>query len=259
MSFNTHKNSEAKKVELLGLTYDNVDLDEAVCLLEGFVQSKKPHYCCSTAAELIVRSQKEHELRAVYQAADLLTLDGQVGVWAARFLGRPAKAHVGTAKLALRFFEKNHQKDYRYYLLGAKPESVERAVDNLRKQYPDLHIVGYHHGYFKDALPVYENIKKCQPDILLVGMSSPFKERVMVQNASMLGVPVVVGCGGAIDIMAGYCKLAPEWVTNLGLEWLYRLIQEPKRLWKRYLVTNTLFIALVARQFLREKWKRRVV
>lgn len=242
------------KIRVFNLDYDNVALDQAVDRLELFISRGQPHKVFTTSAELIVRAQKEPNIKSAYESADLLTIDSRVVYLAARLLGRPFVASVSAVGLMIRFIERTFNKGYRLYFLGARQDVLEKAVFNLRKSYPGINIVGAHHGYFKDDEDiVLGQIIKARPDVVFVGMSSPLKEDFITRNYQKLGVAVLVGVGGGIDILGGYCKLAPKWVTMCAMEWFYRLIQEPKRLWKRYLVTNIAFLWLVFKELFKKK------
>jgi len=132
---------------------------------------------------------------------------------------------------------------------------VDRAVAQIEKDLPGSAIVGRHHGYFKreDAAGIAEEIRALRPDILLVGMSSPRKEQFLARWSDHMNVPVCHGVGGSFDVLAGKVKRAPLFLQQLGLEWLYRVLQEPRRMWKRYLVTNTLFCAMVFAEAIRRR------
>ncbi|MBF0110108.1 MAG: WecB/TagA/CpsF family glycosyltransferase [Magnetococcales bacterium] len=240
------------KFTFFGLQYSNVDMDEAVGIMEQFIREGRPRSIMSTAVELIVRSLRDPGLKSTYERTDVLMVDGTVGMWAARLLGNRVKSPVGTAKLMLRFLETTQGKGYRCYFLGARPEVVEMAVVKARARYPGCTIVGWHHGYFKEDRAVLAEVERTKPDVVFVAMSSPMKERIIDQNGSTFHVPVVVGVGGGVDVLAGYTVLAPSWISAIGMEWFFRLVQEPHRLWKRYLTTNSLFILLMVRElFLR--------
>ncbi|MBF0240036.1 MAG: WecB/TagA/CpsF family glycosyltransferase [SAR324 cluster bacterium] len=243
------------KIDFMGLHYDNVDLDEAVAKMEQYIQEGTPHIVCSTAAELVVRAQTNQLLKDTYDKADLLTLDSKVNQWSAALLGYKAKSPVGTAKLILHFLEKTKHKNYKYFILGAKQEVLEQAVKNMAQQYPNIKIVGSHHGYFKeqDEERIFEQIRQAKPDVLMVAMTSPLKERILMQNHSKIGVPVAIGVGGGVDIIAGFVTLAPVWISDLGLEWLYRLIQEPKRFWPRYRETYPTYIKMVMKKCVEQR------
>jgi N-acetylglucosaminyldiphosphoundecaprenol N-acetyl-beta-D-mannosaminyltransferase len=145
----------------------------------------------------------------------------------------------------------NCGRNYRVFLLGSTPELIERAVVNLGRRFPDVKVVGYHHGYFTltEEPLVVDCIHRSRPDILFIGMSSPLKEYFVERNCEALGVPVQLGVGGTLDCLAGVFSLPPQWIRQLGLEWLYHLCQEPRRLWKRYLVSTIIFAWFLAEHF----------
>lgn len=235
---------------VFGLDYANVTLDEAVGRIEELIRNKAPHMVLTTGAELIARAYKDSELKKIYLSADLLTIDSQVVYFACKLLRKPVKEPVSAAKLMFKFLETAEVKGYRLFFLGAKEHILEKAISNLKEKHPNLNIVGYHHGYFDfyNDYDIIEAISNAQPDVLFVAMSSPLKERFINKNLSKLNVPVCFGVGGTFDIAAGYCKFAPKWVSNIGLEWFYRFLQEPKRLWKRYATTNLVFIWVVLKE-----------
>lgn len=242
--------NEQKLTKVFGLDYDNVSLEEAVKRMEEFIKERTPHMVLTTGAELIARAHKDSELKKIYSVADLLTVDSQVVYLACKLLRKPIKEPVSAAKLMFKFLETAEAKGYRLFFLGAKEEILEKAISNLKEKHPNLNIVGYHHGYF-DFCQDYDIVRKineAKPDVLFVAMSSPFKERFICKNLSRMNVPVSFGVGGTIDIAAGYCKFAPRWVSKIGLEWFYRFLQEPRRLWKRYATTNLVFIRVVLKE-----------
>jgi len=236
--------------KVFGLNYNNVTLDDAVATMEEFIKERRQRAVFTTGAELVARAHKDKELKKIYASADMLTIDSRVVYFACRLLGKPLKEPVSAAKLMFKFIEAAEAKGYRLFFLGAKEEILEKAISNLKSKHPNLNIVGYHHGYF-DFYQDYDIIKKItevKPDVLFVAMSSPLKERFISKNLSKINVPVSFGVGGTIDIAAGYCKFAPKWVSKIGLEWFYRFLQEPRRLWKRYATTNLIFIWIVLKE-----------
>jgi len=242
--------TKQKSIKVFGLDYDNVTLAEAVERMEELIKEKTPQIVLTTGAELVARAYKDNELKKIYSSADLLTIDSQVVYFACKLLGRPAKEPVSAAKLMFKFLETAELKDYRLFFLGAKEEILEKAISNLKEKHPNLNIVGHHHGYF-DFSQDYDIIKKinaAKPDVLFVAMSSPLKERFISKNLAKMNVPVSFGVGGTVDIAAGYCKFAPRWVSKIGLEWFYRFLQEPRRLWKRYATTNLIFMWIVLKE-----------
>jgi N-acetylglucosaminyldiphosphoundecaprenol N-acetyl-beta-D-mannosaminyltransferase len=153
-----------------------------------------------------------------------------------------------------RILERGRSDGYRIYLLGATPEVVEAAATRMREMYPGIAVVGRQHGYFADAEEegVASAIAAARPDVLFVAMTSPRKERFLARWSGRLGAPVCHGVGGSLDVLAGKVQRAPPGWQRYGLEWLYRVKQEPRRLWRRYLVTNSRFVGLVLLEVARQ-------
>jgi len=247
--------SEADRFEFIGLNFHNLSLVRAIDLLEHFIQSGSPHMVFTPTAELIVWANENQRLKDIYNCTDLLTADGFVVHYAARLCGKPINEPVSAVRLMFKFLEVASKKEYRLYLLGAKEDIVNKAVDNIKANYPAINIVGWHNGYFdfNNDAKIISDIREKKPDVLFVAMSSPLKENFISKNLEAMGVPVCMGVGGSFDIIAGKYHLAPMWISKIGLEWLYRLIQEPKRLWRRYLVTNTKFLCLLTKELLKKR------
>jgi N-acetylglucosaminyldiphosphoundecaprenol N-acetyl-beta-D-mannosaminyltransferase len=240
------------KVDLLGLSFDRITMDQALAKIEEFIRKGKPHKIFCPNAALLVWARKDEELRRIYQTCNLLPVDGMGIYYASRLLGDPVPEMVSAVLLFFRLIERAAEKGYKLYMFGSKQEILEKAVQTLKEQYPTLEIVGYRNGYFKpdDEPQIVNEIAKVRPDILFIGMSSPLKERFVEKNLERMSASVCLGVGGSFDIAAGVYKLAPTWMRKLALEWFYRFIQEPRRMWKRYLTTNTIFVWLVFRAFM---------
>lgn len=241
-----------ERFDFLGIKFHNLTLPEALQRVEDFIERRAPRMIFTPTAELIVEAQREKGLREIYNKADLLTIDSFVVYYAARLCGCPVKEPVSAVRLMFSFLKIAYNKKYKVYLLGAKEKIISRVVDILSKEYSGIDIVGWRNGYFdfeNDREVVCDIIDK-KPDILFVAMSSPLKERFISRNFEKMQVPVSIGVGGSFDIIAGECHLAPEWISRIGIEWFYRLIQEPGRLWKRYLMTNTKFVLLLLKEYL---------
>lgn len=251
-------NSEEKRFDFLGLKFDNCTTAQAIKKIEHFISVKEPHMVSTISAELAVLANESQRLMEIYNSADLLTMDSFVLYYAARLFRKPVKEPVNASRLVFDFLKVAQDKAYRLYFLGAEENISQRAVENLKSQCPGMNIVGRHHGYFDfdNDEDVVSNIKEKKPDILLVAMSSPLKENFVSKNLDKMGVPVCIGVGGCVDIIAGKCQLAPFWVSKLGLEWFHRFVQEPKRMWKRYTVANMKFLGLLVKEIFKEKNNR---
>lgn len=242
-----------RRFPFLGLMFHADSMQDALSRLDEFIARRTPRMVFTPTAELIVRAQKDTALREVYDRADMLTIDSFVVYYTARLFGKPVTEPVSAARLMFNFLPRAQEKRYRLYMLGASRDVVTTVVDVLTARYPGIQIVGWHDGYFNvnEDTAVADDIAAKQPDVLFVAMSSPLKENFVSRNLAKMNVPVSIGVGGSFDIIAGKCALAPEWVSRIGCEWLYRLIQEPRRMWKRYLVTNTKYLMVVAKELLR--------
>lgn len=241
------------RYNFLGLNFSKHSMDEVLRELEHFIRTAKPHMISTITAELAVRANEDKDLKRIYNNADLLTIDSFIVYYAACLFRKSAARPVHATRLAFKFLPIMNQKEYSLYILGAKNDIVDRAVENIKQTYPKVKIAGFHHGYFdfNNDSEVVEDIKSKHPDVLFVGMSSPLKEIFISRNLKKMSVPVCLSVGGGVDIIAGKSRLAPLWVSKMGLEWVYRLVQEPGRMWKRYLVTNTKFVLLLMKEIFR--------
>lgn len=191
----------------------------------------------------LVNMQKNLALCEAVLGCDIINIDGMGIVWGARILGKNVPERVSGIDLFLRLLELASERGEKVYLLGAKKDVIEKAVDNLQHDFPNLKIAGWHHGYFWDNEEMVVNeIASSGAKMLFIAISSPQKEEFMHKWRGKLGVKFAMGVGGTFDIVAGKTKRAPEWMQRIGLEWFFRLIQEPRRMWKRYLITNCLFL-----------------
>lgn len=241
-----------KKVDFLGLSFDRVTMDQAVARIEEFVHESTPHKIFCPNVALLIWSRRNEELRRFYETCDLLPAEG-MGIYSALHLLSDSLPELFSAVfLFFNLIDLAAKKGYKLYLLGTKQEILENTVQSLKHKYPTLNIVGYQNGYFTpdDEPQIVKEISRIRPDILFLGMSSPLKEFFVKRNLQQMEVPVCIGVGGTFDVVAGVFKLAPNWMRKLGLEWFYRLVQEPRRMWKRYLSTNSIFAYLVIKAFI---------
>jgi N-acetylglucosaminyldiphosphoundecaprenol N-acetyl-beta-D-mannosaminyltransferase len=192
------------------------------------------------------------------RAAHLILADGMSVVWALRASGQPIPERVAGVDLMARLLAAAGENQLRVYFLGARREVVTALVEKSRVQHPGIEIAGFRDGYFgRDDHPeIVEEIRYSRADILFVGMPSPFKETWCERHRQHLEVPVIMGVGGSFDVLAGFIRRAPHWAQVLGLEWFWRLLMEPRKLWKRYLTTNTEFIWLAGREIVARRLGR---
>ncbi len=225
---------------------------EELIARRGFAQ-----HVAINAAKLVA-IQHDPELRRIVGACELVTADGQPVVWASRLLGDPLPERVAGIDLMYELFALAERRGFRVFILGAKADVLDQARTKLLARHPRLQLVGARDGYFShdEEHEVAEEVRTARPDILFVAISSPRKEYWLGHYARTIDVPFVMGVGGAIDVVAGITRRAPAPFQRLGLEWAYRLAQEPRRLWRRYAVTNVQFARLLAGAVLRQRGGR---
>lgn len=248
------------RANVLGCPVDKMTLEECIAHFAHVIQAKSRCHIVVVNAAKVVKARHDHELHEVIQNADLVGADGVPIVWASRLLGDPLPGRVNGTDLMERLFIESAQQGWRLYLLGARQAVIDKAVEKLQQQMPQIQIVGFRNGYF-DSIEkehqVVQEINAARPDVLLLGFGTPMKEKWVKRHKAALNVPIIHGVGGSFDIVGEFTRRAPKWMQKSGLEWLYRLIQEPKRMWKRYLVTNSLFIWLVFQAWLQNIFPNR--
>jgi N-acetylglucosaminyldiphosphoundecaprenol N-acetyl-beta-D-mannosaminyltransferase len=197
-------------------------------------------------------------LAAACRAGYLTVADGMSVVWTLRASGQQAPERVAGVDLMARLLEAAEENRLRVYFLGAKPEVVKTLVERCRALHPMLEISGFRDGYFgpEDHLAIVEEIRASGAHMLFVGMPSPFKEIWCERHRQRLQVPVIMGVGGSFDVLAGFIKRAPRWAQSMGLEWFWRFLMEPRKLWKRYLTTNSEFIWLAIQEIVARRLSR---
>ena len=239
------------KSELLGVSFEAVAMESVVARCLEFCRAPRTSHTVITANAFHLCMLRRHrELALSCRAAHLTVADGMSVVWALRASGQPAPERVAGVDLMAHLLAAAGEHRLRVYFLGARREVVTALVETSRIQYPGIEIAGFRDGYFgvDDHLKIVEEIRASQAHILFVGMPSPFKEVWCERHRERLDVPVIIGVGGSFDVLAGFIRRAPRWVQRAGLEWLWRLMMEPRKLWKRYLTTNFEFIWLAGRE-----------
>lgn len=232
-----------KTVDLLGMPFDRVTVAGAVDRMEAFISDgTAPRIACVNVA-LYVWARSSPALWDFFLGCDLLVADGMGIYYASRLLGDPTPGITNAVFIMYELLARAAERGYRVYFLGTTDPILERAIARFKEMHPRLQVAGRHNGFFSvsDEPDLVGEIRAANADILIIGISSLRKEEFLGRNLERLGVPVCFGVGGAFDVAAGAYRFAPQWIRVVGLEWVYRLAQEPRRLWKRYLTTNAIF------------------
>jgi len=241
------------RLHLLNANIDNYSMQETLDKIEKTIASGYSIHHVVVNAAKIVAMQENIQLRTSVNQADLINADGQAVVWASKILGEPLKERVAGIDLMTNLVELAHKNKYKIFFFGAKEAVVSKVVDTYTKKYSKDIIAGYRNGYYTadKEQEIANQIAHSGAQILFVAISSPTKELFLHRHKDLLSkLNFVMGVGGSFDVEAGLVNRAPIWMQNIGLEWLYRLLQEPKRMWKRYAVGNTKFILLVFKAWL---------
>jgi N-acetylglucosaminyldiphosphoundecaprenol N-acetyl-beta-D-mannosaminyltransferase len=246
------------RIEMLGCPIDALDMSQTIARCRRLIEAGGPAQHVAVNAAKLVAMQDDPRLREIVHGCDVISADGQSVVWASRLQGKRLPARVAGIDLMQELLRLAEHEGYRVFVLGARREVLEQAIGKFRSRYPRLEIAGYRDGYFgeSESDAVCAEIRAARADILLVAISSPRKEYWLASNLHRVDVRFAMGVGGAIDVIAGVTRRAPRVVQQLGLEWLFRLGQEPRRLFARYAVTNVRFLVAVQRELVRSRLVR---
>jgi N-acetylglucosaminyldiphosphoundecaprenol N-acetyl-beta-D-mannosaminyltransferase len=242
-----------RRFRFLSVSLDPITMDDTVRRCVELVRSEQPAQHVVLNAAKCVLLQDQPDLRSIVERCDLINADGQSVVWGARFLGVPVPERVAGIDLMERLLGCAAAEGWPVYFLGARDEVLADFERIAIGRFPQLRVAGRRNGYFsiKDETVVADAVRASGARLLFVGISSPLKERFLGRQLPRMGPVLAVGVGGSFDVWAGRATRAPRWMQDAGLEWFHRLLQEPRRMWRRYLVGNTRFVALV----LRERWR----
>ena len=249
------------RAELLGLTFDTVTMETAVTrCLELCRAPRSSHVVVTANASHLCMMRRDPELARACRAGHLTVADGMSVVWALRASGQRVPERVAGVDLMARLLAAGSEQRLRVYFLGARREVVTALAERCRAGHPGLEVAGFHDGYFgpADHGALVEEIRASGAHMLFVGMPSPFKETWCERHRERLQVPLIMGVGGSFDVLAGFIKRAPRWTQAIGLEWFWRLLMETRKLWRRYLTTNSEFIWLAGKEILARRLGRPV-
>jgi N-acetylglucosaminyldiphosphoundecaprenol N-acetyl-beta-D-mannosaminyltransferase len=249
-----------RRIALMDCPLDCITEHEAVAAcLAWCEQRQSSRLVVPINVHILMLLRSDARLRDVCAGSDLLLADGMPVVWAARLLGMPLRQRVSGVDLMTQLLERGARRGLRVFFLGAEEDVVTRLVALVGERFPGVGVTGYRNGFFaeQDEPEIVRQIAASGADLLFIGMPSPWKEVWAHQHRTELGVPVTLCVGGTFDVLAGKVKRAPRWMQRAGLEWFWRVLMEPRRLWKRYLTTNTLFLSVLGMQLLARLWPRR--
>lgn len=241
------------RVDVLGVGISAIDMPMAIDEISRWVDQRDQHYVCVTGVHGVMESQRDPDLREIHNQSGLTTPDGMPMVWAARWAGISSVRRVYGPDLMLALCEVAQAREWSSFFYGGKDGVPAQLVAELQRRFPGLKVAGTYSPPFRpltqdENRSVTERINASGADIVWVGLSTPKQERWMAGQVGRLHAPVMLGVGAAFDIHSGNLAQAPTWMQQRGLEWLYRLIREPRRLWKRYLIIIPSFLFAIARR-----------
>jgi N-acetylglucosaminyldiphosphoundecaprenol N-acetyl-beta-D-mannosaminyltransferase len=234
------------EVDILGVRVSATTMEETLAVIEGWIARREPRYVCVSGMHGVMESQRDERLRRIHNSADLVTPDGMSLVWLCKLKGERSVERVYGPDLMLALCGRSIGRAYRHFFYGASPEVLDALIARLTARYPGLAVAGVYSPPFRPLTPqeeveIVQRITEARPDIVWVGLSTPKQERWMADHVHRLASPVLIGVGAAFDFHAGMKRQAPRWMRRNGLEWFFRLLSEPRRLYRRYLVNIPLF------------------
>ncbi|WP_426208203.1 WecB/TagA/CpsF family glycosyltransferase [Massilia sp. TWP1-3-3] len=239
-----------QRISMMGCLIDNLSMEETLHRVDGFIRAGTPHQHVVVNVDKLVKASRAPELRRIINDCDLVSADGMPVVWAARLLGKPFKERVAGIDLFEALMERAAERGWRVFLLGAREEVVARVRALYEQKYRGLVIAGHRNGYWSAAeeINVVEQVAASRADLLFVAISSPKKEQFLGQYQARMQVPFAMGVGGSFDVAAGLVRRAPRWMQRAGLEWFYRFLQEPRRMFRRYFIDDVAFLWLFLKE-----------
>lgn len=246
------------QINMFDVNFNNYDFSDLLDYIDEAIRERNQSYILTCNVDHVIKLRKDQEFRAVYSKAGAVVADGMPLVWASRMLGSPLKQKVSGADLFSRLGGAFEKRRYRLFFLGSAKGVPEQATENLKASYPNLNIVGCYSPSYgfenneEENRRIIRMLNESAPDIVFVGVGAPKQEKWIYRHYLSYGAPVSIGVGATFDFLSGSVKRAPDFMQRSGLEWFWRLSQEPGRLWKRYLVDDTQFLVLLLKE-LRKK------
>lgn len=247
----------SEKISILGVNVDKITLKDAEERVKSFLNSNTINTIYTPNTEIVMEARNNQELKSLLNKGDLVIPDGIGLVYASKIKKKPLLERVAGSDLSMRILDIANDEGHSIFILGGKPGVAQIATENIKKKYPNIDIAGYHHGYFKGTHIGHRNheeeneviniINKAKPDIVFVGLGAPKQEQWIDENKEKLNCKVIIGNGGTVDIIAGTVKRAPEVYQRLGLEWLYRLLKDPRRIKRQIVLPKFVLIVLFSK------------
>jgi N-acetylglucosaminyldiphosphoundecaprenol N-acetyl-beta-D-mannosaminyltransferase len=238
-------------ITLMGCRIDNLSMEETLGRIEDFIRSGKPHQHVVVNVDKLVKASRDEGLRRIINDCALVNADGMPVVWASRLLGKPLKERVAGCDLFEALMRRAGERGWRVFLLGARREVVAQVAETYRRRYPQLVIAGWRDGYWEgeaEEAAVAAQVRASGADLLFVAIGSPQKEQFLGRWQATMRIPFAMGVGGTFDVAIGRVKRAPRWMQRAGLEWFYRFLQEPRRMFRRYFIEDMAFVWLLLKE-----------
>ena len=232
------------RIDVLGTEFDNITKEEAVEKAYDLMLERNGAYVVTPNPEIVMICREDEEAAKAVNEAGLVIADGIGVIYGAKILGTPLKARIPGIDFTSALFEKMAANGRSVYLFGSRPSVAEKAAENLKEKYPGLVVCGTHDGFFTDDANIVKNINEAAPDLLLVCLGAPKQEKWMLSRSGIVDAGLMIGAGGSLDVFAGVVERAPEKWQKLGLEWLYRLLKEPKRICRMMKLPKFLLVCI---------------
>ena len=244
------------RVDIFGVGVSAINMDDAIATIGGWIERRTPNYVCITGVHGVMESRRDARLRDIHNQAGMVTPDGMPLVWMSRWLGAKRVSRVYGPDLMRAISARSPERGFRHFYFGGAPGVADRLASALTAANPGLNVVGTLCPPFRPLTPeedadIVARINQAAPDIVWVGLSTPKQERWMASHVGRIEAPVLIGVGAAFDFLSGTKKQAPDWMQRNGLEWLFRLCAEPRRLWRRYATMVPSFLLLAAGRLIR--------
>ncbi len=228
------------RIEILGYPVDNLTSDQIIQRISQAIAGQIKTHILAINANKFYQVRRDRLLAEIVRSAEIV-IPEYAFVWASRMIRRPLVEHIGGIMLMRKLLEVGESRGFSFFFLGARPEVLNQMVANIKRRYGEQLVAGWHHGYFSDDSEIVDQINQSQANIVLVAMGVPRQEYFIHNNRAKIQAPVMLGVGGSFDVFAGIRKETPSFLRH-GFEWIYRMLQDPKNLWKRYLTTNPYFV-----------------